>query len=253
MRIGSLFAGIGGLELGLEWAGVGKTIWQVECDPFCRKVLQKHWPHAERFDDVKEVGAHNLSPTELICGGFPCQDLSVAGKQAGLVGERSGLWVEFLRVVDECQPHAVVVENVAHGRGQWLPFVRRDLCDLGYGSTALQVSAADVGAPHLRERVFVVAIANADSESLWDLAERRSTRWERIVPWQGETESLDDGPRRYAHESSAWRSPPDICGVDDGFPTRLDRRRLSALGNAVVPQVAEVVGRILRELDCEAP
>src|SRR6187200_1732128 len=101
MTIGSLFAGVGGLELGLEWAGLGPTLWQVEQDKFCRAVLEKHWPQAERFDDVCTVGSANLAPVQLICGGFPCQDVSSAGKGAGLAGERSGLWREFARVVRE--------------------------------------------------------------------------------------------------------------------------------------------------------
>ena len=93
--IGSLFSGIGGLELGLELAGVGHTVWQVECDPFCRQVLAKHWPKTERFDDVRNVGKHNLKYVDVICGGFPCQDISYAGKGAGLAGKRSGLWYEY--------------------------------------------------------------------------------------------------------------------------------------------------------------
>jgi DNA (cytosine-5)-methyltransferase 1 len=115
MRIGSLFSGIGGLELGLEWSGVGHTVWQVEREPFCRAVLAKHWPAAERFDDVRTVGKANLAPVDLICGGFPCQDVSSAGKGAGLAGERSGLWREFARILGELQPGWVVVENVAGG------------------------------------------------------------------------------------------------------------------------------------------
>ena len=112
MRIGSLFSGIGGLELGLERAGVGRVAWQVEIDPFCRAVLAKHWPDVERFEDVRSVGASNLSPVDVICGGFPCQDVSLAGLGRGLEGERSGLWFEYLRIVTEMRPRFVVVENV---------------------------------------------------------------------------------------------------------------------------------------------
>ena len=101
VKIGSLFSGIGGLELGLEWAGVGHTVWQVERDPFCRSILARHWPSAARFDDVRTVGAHNLEPVDVICGGFPCQDISYAGKGLGLAGERSGLWYEFARIIGE--------------------------------------------------------------------------------------------------------------------------------------------------------
>lgn len=105
MRIGSLFSGIGGLELGLEMAGVGDVAWQVELDPWCRAVLARHWPNADRsVCDVTEAGPWNLEQVEVICGGFPCQDVSCAGIGAGLSGARSGLWREYLRIVDECKP-----------------------------------------------------------------------------------------------------------------------------------------------------
>lgn len=111
MRIGSLFAGIGGLELGLERAGVGHTVWQVEKDEFCRKVLARHWPDAARYEDVTTVDWSTVEPVEVLCGGFPCQDISLAGKGAGLAGERSGLWWEYLRAIRELRPRFVVVEN----------------------------------------------------------------------------------------------------------------------------------------------
>lgn len=159
ISIGSLFSGIGGLELGLEWAGLGPTIWQVERDPFCQRILAKHWPTAERFDDVCTVGAHNLKPVDLICGGFPCQDLSYAGKGAGLAGARSGLWTEYARIVGELRPRFVVVENVAALAARGLDRVLGDLAALGYDAVWLPVRAADVGAPHRRERLFIVAYA----------------------------------------------------------------------------------------------
>ena len=103
MRIGSLFSGIGGLELGLERAGLGHTVYQVEADPFCRAILAAHWPEAQRFDDVRTVGAE-LPAVDLLCGGFPCQDVSSAGKRAGLDGARSGLWHHFARIASETRP-----------------------------------------------------------------------------------------------------------------------------------------------------
>ena len=248
MRIGSLFSGIGGLELGLEWAGVGHVVWQVEKDEWCRRVLAKHWPEAERFEDVRDVDPSVLEPVDLICGGFPCQDVSAAGRQAGLAGARSGLWSEFARIVDECQPFAVVVENVAHGRAAWLPVVRRDLCELGYRTRAVQVSAADVGAPHLRERVFVIATADADGEPVRIKPERRPARRTRAVRGQGQAEPVGDGGARAASGASGWPALPDLRRVDDGLSRGLDRRRLTALGNAVVPQVAEVVGHVVLEI-----
>ena len=111
MNVGSLFAGIGGFDLGFERAGM-RVAWQVELDPYCRAVLARHFPDAARFEDVCEVGARNLAPVDLICGGFPCQDLSPAGRGAGIDGARSGLWAEFARIVRELRPRYVVVENV---------------------------------------------------------------------------------------------------------------------------------------------
>jgi DNA (cytosine-5)-methyltransferase 1 len=155
--IGSLFSGIGGLELGLELAGVGHTVWQVECDPFCRQVLAKHWPKTERFDDVRNVGKHNLKYVDVICGGFPCQDISFAGKGAGLAGERSGLWSEYLRIVGEIRPRFVVVENVAALRQRGLDVVLGNLTEAGYDAIWFPLRASDVGAPHRRERLFILA------------------------------------------------------------------------------------------------
>jgi DNA (cytosine-5)-methyltransferase 1 len=111
--IGSLFSGIGGLELGIERALGARTVWQVEIDPFARSVLERHWPDARRHDDIRAVGSRNLDRVEVICGGFPCQDISLAGKGAGLAGARSGLWTEMARVVGELRPRLVVVPQVA--------------------------------------------------------------------------------------------------------------------------------------------
>lgn len=161
MTIGSLFSGIGGLELGLEWAGLGPVRWQVEIESGRRAVLARHWPDARRYDDVRRVGAHNLEPVEILCGGFPCQDVAQAarGRNPGLDGARSGLWIEFARIAAELSPRVVVVENVWNGHKRWLPTVRRTLHLLGYRSRAFGLSSAQLGAPHDRRRVFVVAHA----------------------------------------------------------------------------------------------
>ena len=247
MKIGSLFAGIGGLELGLERAlPNARTIWQVEIDSFCREILAKHWPHASRYDDIRETESSALARVDLICGGFPCQDISVAGRGGGLAGERSGLWRDFARIVGDLYPRFVVVENVAHGRGRWLPFVRRDLCFLGYRTRAVQVSASDVGAPHRRERVFV--IANADRESLRVKSERLTARRSRGVRGQGKGIALDDGSARNVAGASRWAARPALLRVDDGLSDRLVRARERAIGNAVSPAVSEVIGRMVREM-----
>jgi DNA (cytosine-5)-methyltransferase 1 len=160
MTIGSLFAGIGGLEFGLEAAGLGPTIWQVEREPFPRAVLAKHWPNADRsIIDVHDAGIATLPRVDLICGGFPCQDISYAGKGAGLAGERSGLWFQFARVDREMGPRFVVVENVAALATRGLDSVLGTLADLGYDARWIGLRASDVGAPHRRARVFIVAHA----------------------------------------------------------------------------------------------
>lgn len=167
LKIGSLFSGIGGLELGLEAAGVGRTIWQVEQDDFCRQILAKHWPSVDRtFTDVRAASTTNLCPVDILCGGFPCQDVSGAGKGAGLAGERSGLWFEYHRLVRELQPTAVVVENVASGARRWLPTVRRMLEAIGYRTRAIAVAASDCGAPHLRRRIFVLGLADTHGSAV---------------------------------------------------------------------------------------
>lgn len=154
--IGSLFSGIGGLELGLERALGWPVAWQVEQDEFCRRVLAKHWPKTERFTDVKQVGATNLARVDLICGGFPCQDISGAGLGAGIrEGTRSGLWIEFDRIAGELEPEWVVVENVSSGKAKWLSRVRHDLQARGYDTSAYTLSAADVTA---RRRARVGAV-----------------------------------------------------------------------------------------------
>lgn len=269
MRIGSLFSGIGGLELGLEWSGIGHTVWQVETDPGCKVVLASRWPHAERFDDVCTVGSHNLPPVDLLCGGFPCQDVSSAGKRAGLTGARSGLWFEYLRIVRELRPTWVVVENVASGARAWVDTVLTGLGELGYACLPIPLSAADVGAPHLRRRIFIVAYSEREAIRLESWGERGEGRTRTRVVMDDREEALaytnearregasagaDEG--RTQPPARSWGSPvPDILRVVHGLPDRLDARnacarpRIAALGNAVVPQCAEVIGHVIRELN----
>ena len=156
MTHGSLFAGIGGFDLGFRWAGI-ETVWRVEIDPYCRKILERHFPEAERFNDVRECGAHNLKPVDILTGGFPCQDISYAGKGAGIDGERSGLWREMHRIICELRPPYVVVENVpallTRGMGQ----VLGSLAESGYDAEWESLPAAAFGAPHIRDRVWILA------------------------------------------------------------------------------------------------
>lgn len=266
--IGSLFSGIGGLELGLELAGVGHTIWQVECDPFCRQVLAKHWPKAERFDDVRNVGKHNLKYVDVICGGFPCQDISFAGKGAGLAGERSGLWSEYLRIASEIRPQFVVVENVAALRQRGLSTVLGNLSEIGYDAIWFPLRASDVGASHRRERLFILAYTTSarlcsQSDELNNTAETRQPNTvsqpsridsqydiKKCSPQScmgrtvdGLSRWLDRWPARPSEKQKEWEAPRIVEGKIDNKTARL-----KALGNAVVPQVGFVVGKALLHL-----
>jgi len=270
LTFGSLFAGIGGFDLGLEWAGM-RCAWQVEIDPFCQKVLAKHWPDVERFSDVRECGKHNLKPVDVICGGVPCQPFSVAGKRRGAADDRN-LWPEAIRVVKELRPHWIVFENVAGIRTVILDQVLSDLERMEYSSGTAYLSAGAIGAGHRRLRAFI--IANSGGERLENIAQMGPEAWAINGMGREHTsvDSLPDlrgflvyrspearfrvrlsgfgGVRRSRLESirdsTAWyETESGICGVAHGVPARVDRLR--ALGNAVVPQCAELIGRLIVE------
>jgi DNA (cytosine-5)-methyltransferase 1 len=263
LTFGSLFTGIGGFDLGFERAGM-TCKWQVEIDEKCQGVLSRRWPNVEKHRDVKAVGKHNLTAVDIICGGFPCQDLSVAGKRTGLAGERSGLWHEFARVVRELEPRWVVVENVAgllsNNSGRDFGTILRDLAACGYDAEWDVLPAAAFGAPHVRERVFLVAYTPGvrrlrcatEEGSLLDA--RAKVERDRKVP-DTQCERLEEqGFFRVSKEQTSpiancgwWTTEPALGRVVNGVPNRVDR--LKQLGNAIVPQVAEWIGRRIIELD----
>ena len=160
LTFGSLFAGIGGFDLGLERAGM-RCGWQVEIDPYARAVLAKHWPDVRRWEDVRTFPPKEGEwCVDVICGGFPCQDISIAGKGAGLAGARSGLWYEYARIIGELRPRYVIVENVAALLARGMGTVLGDLSSLGYDAEWHVIPASAVGAPHRRERVWIVGICS---------------------------------------------------------------------------------------------
>lgn len=284
LRFGSLFSGIGGCDLGLERAGM-KAVWQVEIDEYASRVLQKHWPEVARFTDVRDCGASNLEPVDLIVGGFPCQDISNAGRRVGIEGHRSGLWGEFARIIRELRPRFVIVENVAALLARGLERVLGDLAACGYDAEWDCLPASAFGAPHRRDRVFLVAYPNgnqlreqsgrsggeswkASPLSISDGQERplayadgkrvREKLARRISSGGQDTadasRELRDGPRIFGPswrvkltDCRRWPIEPDVGRVVDGFPGRLDR--LKGLGNAVVPKVIEFIGRQILEYD----
>lgn len=221
---------IGGFDLGLERAGM-KTVWQVEIDDYCQRVLAKHWPNVERHRDIHDCGAHNLERVDLVCGGFPCQDISSANVygRRGLAGQQSGLWSEMRRIVAELSPRWCIVENVGQWR-DWVPTVRAGLAGLRYATVPIRLYAGYFGAPHRRARVFVVGDANGNGES--------------VVAIHAEVARLSSTPNALRR----WRLPASIpLRMDDGLPG--GTQRLRALGNAVVPAVVEWIGRGIVEAD----
>lgn len=229
MRFGSLFSGIGGLDLGLERAGMSCS-WQVEIDDYANRVLAKHWPDIARFNDVRRVGRYNLEAVDVIAGGFPCQDVSVAGTGKGLEGDRSGLWREYLRIICDLRPRFIVVENVAALLARGAGRVLADLASIGYDAEWQTVQASDVGAPHTRARLFIVAYTNSfnGEAGLGPVANRQA-------------QIFTGGNRQ---RFPIWLQTTDqFVGVDDGLSAELYRGRGKAIGNAVVPQVAEFIGR----------
>jgi DNA (cytosine-5)-methyltransferase 1 len=265
----SLFSGIGGLELGLERSGM-TTVGQVEIDPFCRSVLARHWPDVPRHDDVRTAGkwwASEQRPVvDVVAGGYPCQSESLAGKRQGTADAR-WLWPEMARVIHTLKPRWVIGENTSGHRTRGLRFVLRDLERLGYTARAGTIRACDLGAPHQRERIFVLAhlagIGAAqpseepqpphDATGTGQRAHPRSG-----VDGRGDVHAHLDGagqlaggglgPTGQTAERTAWWSvEPNVVRVVHGVPGRVDRIR--GLGNAVVPQVAEHIGRIVIDTD----
>lgn len=317
LTYGSLFSGIGGIDLGLDRAGF-ECQWQVEIDPYAQKVLAKHWPNVARYGDIRDCGGytdnwqedapfwlselrarypdiyrprkHNLAPVDLIAGGFPCQDISVAGPGTGIEGKRSGLWKEFHRVICELRPRFVLVENVAALAHRGIDTVLADLASCGYDAEWQVLPAAAFGAPHIRERIFIVAylpgirsytwrsesarqqrppftysnsaqVANATSQQRngsglawhwWNELANSSTTLananrERLAFRKVFTGNAQQELTTFARDCSTgagqWATEPSICRVVDGVSHRVDRLR--GLGNAVVQQVAEYVGRCI--------
>jgi len=254
--VGSLFSGIGGFELGFERAGFDVR-WQVEIDPFCRAVLAKHWPEVARYDDVRTCGAANLEPVDVVCGGFPCQPVSLAGRRKAQADDR-WLWPEFARVLRELRPRIAALENVPGLLVHGLEDVLGDLAAIGYDAEWDCVSAADVGANHRRERVWILAYANVaglEGRHGGELRERAGEQPARtcgaLADANGEGQLQQGGFvgeewRRAGDGRGWWRTEPDVGRVAHGIPARMDRLR--ALGNAIVPQVAEVIARRVRAL-----
>jgi DNA (cytosine-5)-methyltransferase 1 len=241
-----------------------RTVAFCEIEPYARAVLRKHWPNVPIYDDVRTLTAGRLVrdgiAIDVICGGFPCQDISVAGKGAGLAGERSGLWSEYARIIGEARPRYIIVENVAALLGRGLGRVLGDLAALGYDAEWHCIPASAVGAPHRRDRLWIVAYTNevrshrrrtcgaGRLESAngrlalanADICHEHGWRRPLQMGWGAITREITDA-RDFGR--TQWGAEPDVGRVAHGIPSRVDRLR--SLGNAVVPQIPEMIGRAI--------
>jgi len=237
---GSLFSGIGGIDLGLERCGF-KVKWQSEIDPYSSRVLKKHWPHIPNLGDIKEIKWDEVERVDVIAGGYPCQPFSLAGYRRGEKDERH-LWDYYCTAISVLRPRVAFLENVRGHYSLGFDRVLGDLADIGYDAEWQIVSAQSVGAPHLRERLICLSYPNRDGMGAFNergmgegtIAERRKVC------------VTDHSSGSTSRTNGNWLLEPLVGRVADGVPDRVDRLR--GLGNAVVPQVAEYVGWIIRDL-----
>jgi DNA (cytosine-5)-methyltransferase 1 len=306
LTVGSLFSGIGGLDLGLERAGM-EVIWQSEIDPYGCRVLKKHWPEVVNHGNIKEIKWGDVVRPDIICGGYPCQPFSTAGKRNGADDPRH-LWPWVREAISELRPKYAILENVRGHITLGLSTVIGELASIGYDAEWQIISANSVGAPHLRERIIILAYPNSgrqqerqseakpnvefsrSSESspntIRELANTSSIgclhrqpqiftaeRWLNALSLIGSgctnvanaTQQHSNGEPNHSGDSkrpetlsqsrdsgwpqatSNWQTEPDVGRVANGVPSRVDRLR--GLGNAVVPQVAELIGRMVIDYD----
>ena len=249
LKVLDLFSGIGGFSLGLERAGM-ETVAFCEIDQFCQQVLKKHWPNIPCYGDIIKLNAEQLRndgiQVDLICGGFPCQDLSVANhKGKGIKGERSGLWNEYYRLICELRPKYVIVENVANLLRFGIGDILGQLSEIGYDAEWHIISAATVGAVHKRERLWI----SAYPKSFGGAGGRRESG---IVKQELDAHIKNNGYSIWREASMrvlyAVRNPETApCDLRNDYGFSDWTHRIRALGNAIVPQIAEILGRAILE------
>lgn len=252
LKVLDLFSGIllGGFSLGLERTGGFETVAFCEIEEFPRKVLAKHWPEVPQYHDVTKLTGDILKrdgiSVDVITGGFPCQDLSLAGKRAGMgEGTRSGLWSEIVRLIGELRPRYIILENVAallsgptEQRGGWFGRILGDLAECGYDAEWENIPAAALGAPHRRERVWIVAYPKCArlSGGVFKFIDPKTIF------------STEKCCGRFGYPiGPAWYSEPKLAELDDGVPGNVDGS--IAAGNAVIPQIPELIGNAILQAE----
>jgi DNA (cytosine-5)-methyltransferase 1 len=230
-----LFSGIGGFALGAYWAGLRFDYhYFSEVDDYAIKVYQQRFPEAIGLGDIRKIKGAKLPKADwIITGGFPCQDISIAGKGAGLAGKRSGLWYEYARLIGELRPKFAIMENVGALSFRGLDAVLGSLAEIGYDAEWQDIQASDVGAPHRRERLWIVAYPRG----IWQ-TERGNARFSK-TSGNEQNWTNNRGRETLNERRQWWKAEPPVGRVADGIPNRVDR--LKCLGNAIVPQVAELI------------
>ena len=270
MKVLDLFSGIGGFSLGLERAGM-ETVAFCEFDKHAQKVLKKHWPDIPIHEDVRTLdGTQYRGSVDVVCGGYPCQPFSVAGKRAGEEDDRH-LWPEMLRIIKEAKPSWVIAENVTGHINMGLDQVLSDLETEGYDSGTFVIPACSLNAHHRRDRLWIVGYSDSPGRGKGDEEMERETSEQpdsfRLQSKQVDTDSSSIKLQRFSKESFPRVSDlqsklersgetirimpnslePGVLGITNGFPGRVDR--IKRLGNAVVPQIPEVIGRAIMEIE----
>jgi DNA (cytosine-5)-methyltransferase 1 len=255
MKVGSLFSGIGGIEIGFEKQGF-TTEWFVECDTYARAVLTKRFPETPIYGDITEIDFRTVPKVDIITGGFPCQDISNAGKRVGIEGSRSSLWKYYRDAIREIRPKFALIENVAALTRRGLNVVLADLAEIGYDAEWYNISASAVGALHRRERIFIIA---SDPLCRREHGEQCKESIRKTVENvenpccdgsnEGNRDAFTRGETSTEHSNKSistgwWSTEPDVDRVVNGISNRVDR--IKCLGNAVVPQVAEVFAQAIK-------
>ena len=235
-----LFSGIGGFHLGAQWAGLQfDAHYYSEVDPYAIKVYAKRFPNAIGLGDITKVYGRALPKGDwIIAGGFPCQDISVAGKGAGLAGKRSGLWYEYARLIGELRPRFAIMENVGALTFRGLDAVLGSLAEIGYDAEWQDIRASDVGAPHRRERIWIVAYPSSERRDTTREREIRSERKGKAYPPRKQSDNRADNLCLLRE----WYTDSEIPG-DVGGDVRVSdiMDRLKCLGNSIVPQIAQLI------------
>ena len=242
MKVLDLFSGIGGFSLGLESTGHFETIAFCEFDKHARQVLTKHWPKTKIYEDVRTLDAKKYrGSVDVVCGGFPCQDLSVAGKKEGFEGERSSLYTEMLRIVSECLPRYAIFENVTGlltgESGRWFAKFLYDLAQVGYDAEWHCISASELGAPHHRDRVWVIAYPKREG--------LQRCVFEGFNLQRKSKQAYAKLGNRIIPVGVNWETDGLSVSLGDGIPTRLARRAVKQYGNTLLPAIPKLIGEAI--------